>query len=567
MKTKSTIPPLVDNGKWCLTDEDKANSLNNFFQKVFTEDDGCSLNIQYKETNLMENFIIQDSDIQEAVGSMKDKITRTPECIPPYFIKRTLPALMPILLFLFNVSLEHGVVPSQWKKALVVPVFKKGDQTQPSNYRPISLTSTFSRIMESILHKKVLDHLLSNNLISPNQYGFVPGRSSCSQILNCLHEWIKAYCRHQTTHVIYTDISKAFDTVSHTKLIQVIKSYKLNNSVITWIQNFLNNRKQQVVINKDFSNIGNVNSGIPQGSILGPLLFILYINDVDSCGRSLDGYGGFRLFADDTKVFCTDVQKLQSSLDNVSDWLKSRQLNLSINKCFSLHVGRPSSNKPNFKISNQPILPSSTAKDLGIYISDSLKWTTHVNQIYKNARNSSYHIIKFSKTKNIWILRKLFITYVRPKIEYSTPVWSPSLKKDIDKIERIQKDFTRFACRRCSISYTNYSDRLYKLNLQSLEQRRINNDLVFLYKTINNLTGLNFDDYFINRIQTYNLRGDKNQIIPKFNNNTPHWHNSFFNRVCKFWNKLGDKIKMARSVEIFKTNLLKADLSEHLLYY
>ena len=565
MKTKSSIPPLLKNGSWCYTDTGKANALNSFFHEVFTIDNGSSLHTQPKQVQQMEEFEITTLDVHKALIKLKDKITRTPEGVPPYFIKRIAPVILHFLTFFFNASLTTGFVPSQWKKALVVPVFKKGDQNQPNNYRPISLTSSFSRIMESILHQKILSHLLSKQLISPNQFGFLPEKSPCSQILSCLHEWITAYCENQTTHVFYADISKAFDSVSHSKLVSVIESYGLNISTVNWIAEFLRNRNQQVIVNDALSPPCEITSGVPQGSIIGPLLFIIYMNDIDSCAEHMND-GGVSLFADDTKFYSQEATELQTCLDNFDIWLKSRQLNLAVNKCHTFHVGKSHSNHPSFTINNTPISSSHVVKDLGIFLSDNLKWATHVNRIYRNAMFSSYHIVRFSRTHNIWVLLKLYKTYVRPKVEYSTPTWSPSLKGDIRKIEKIQEDFTRYACRRCNIPYKDYSDRLIKLNLQSLELRRKVNDLLFLFKTINGTTGLNFEEHFSIRPTTYNLRGNKMHIKTNFDSFNTHWCNSFFRRVVEYWNVLPIDVKSSRTVNQFKAGLLRTDLSAGLLF-
>ena len=167
----------------------------------------------------MEEVTIQQSDVIEACDNLNDKLSRTPDGIPSFFIKRTLTTYLKPITYVLNLSLSQGRVPDQWKSALVIPIFKKGSKSSPDNYRPVSLTSSFSRLSELILYKKILQHLLHNNLLSPYQFGFLQGRSSCSQLLFCLQNWINSFSSNLSSHVIYTDLSKAFDSISHSKLI------------------------------------------------------------------------------------------------------------------------------------------------------------------------------------------------------------------------------------------------------------------------------------------------------------------------------------------------------------
>ena len=563
IKSRSSIPSLYDEeNNLQISDIDKATLFNSFFQKVFVKDNGQTLNVPNKTTAKMASFEITFLDILQAINGMKDKITRTPEGIPMYFIKRIISSILYPLHFIFNSSLNLNFIPDQWKCSIVVPVFKKGNRSMPENYRPISLTSSFCRIFESILFKKMLSHLQSNNLLSPKQFGFIPQRSACSQLLTCIHQWLISLSSNRTSTVIYTDISKAFDSVPHSKLVQVLISYGINATLVSWLSNFLRNRKQQVAIGEALSAPLLVHSGVPQGSVIGPLLFLIYINDIIQCSRYLNNTGDILLFADDTKLYSTDVNSLQSTLNYLSQWTESRQLKLAPHKCASLQISKPSNKSPcpTLSIQNTPLPYTSSFKDLGIYISSDLKWTDHIFFVFKQASLVSYQILKTFKTNNINILLKLYITYLRPKVEHNSPIWSPWLKKDINKIESIQRCFTRQAFLRSGIPFTSYSDRLIKLNLKSLQYRRVVFDLILIFKIINGLSDLHFDDYFIFRSIPYSFRGNNRKIDTKYKSKDPQWSNSFFSRITSIWNSIPDHISSCSSLRQFKFKLKNFDL-------
>jgi hypothetical protein len=411
----------------------------------------------------------------------------------------------------------------------------------------------------------MMNHLSKNNLLSRFQYGFVPGKSVTSQLLNSLYVWLRSFSSDKQTTIIYTDISKAFDSVSHPKLISVLACYGLNKTLVNWIGNFLKSRTQQVTIGNNISLPRSIHSGVPQGSVIGPLLFNIYINDITQSASSLNDDGGIRLFADDAKVFSTDIGQLQVSINKMSNWLQRRQLKLAPNKCFSLNICKTAADSAREILIEGAIVSSvPVIKDLGIFITQDLKWTHHVNYIFKNASLCSYQILKSVKSKNIWVLIKLFKTYVRPKVEYSTSVWSPNLLGNIKKIERVQKFFTKQACIRSNIPNTSYQDRLLKLDLKSLEYRRINFDLLLIYKIINGLSDLDFEEYFVFRKRSYVLRGNTRKIDTLHSFKTSQWNHSFFTRVVKYWNTLPDEIASSNTLQSFKRLLFKHDLT-HLL--
>ena len=225
-----------------------------------------------------------------------------------------------------------------------------------------------------------------------------------------------------------------------------------------------------------------------------------------------------KLFADDAKIYDSNAQSLQLSLQKVVSWLQDHQLRIAVNKCFTLNISKHKFDTPPvFQINNTTVQNTESMKDLGIIISDNLKWHNHINYLYNKAALSSYHILQSFRTKNVWVLKKLFITYTRPIVEYNTPVWSPYLSNDTSKIESIQRSFTRKAFLRCGIPFTSYEDRLDKLELDSLEKRRLLNDLYLMYKIVNKICSIPFSTYFSFINCPYNLRRNSLQIRTNFN--------------------------------------------------
>ena len=557
LNVRNSIPPMTDDdGNILFSDIEKANFLNSSFQKFFTKDNLLFPPIHVTSLISMPNFSISPQDILTASLKMKNKTSRTPEGIPSMFIKNVIMLLLQPLCFIFNQTLLLSSVPKQWKVALVIPVFKKGDRKNPSNYRPISLTSSFCRLFESVICVKILNHLLSNSLLSPHQFGFIPNRSPCSQLLTCLDRWMSDLMMKRTTSVVYTDITKAFDSVSHSLLIKTLLDYGINSVLVSWLKNYLSGRSQQVCIGNSTSLPLEVHSGVPQGSVIGPLLFLIFINDITNCTESFDPEVSISMFADDTKIFGTCPIKLQSAINSMSTWLEDAKLKLAPHKCFTLTIPKPHlADNSIFHINNAPLQSKPNMKDLGVYISSNLKWSKHIDYIFHKANVVSYQILKSFRTKNIWTWRKLFITYVRPRVEYCTPVWSPYLIKDVSKVEQIQRHFTRVICVKCNISFLSYNDRLRKLNLRSLENRRTYFDLILLYKIIHKLSDLNFYDYFQYRTHVYALRSHSLQIEPKSRYKSSQWLNSFFVRTPKVWNSLPSDIVTAPSLSIFKSLL------------
>jgi hypothetical protein len=263
----------------------------------------------------MEEILISENEVKGKLGKLK--IDKSPglDRIYPRVLWETREVISYPLMVIFNKSLETGTVPDDWKRAEVVALFKKGSRAERGNYRPVSLTSVSCKVLESLVRDHIMNYMLLNNLLSDKQYGFVKGRSTMLQLLHMLDNWTSSLEEGGQVDAIYTDFEKAFDKVPHKRLLYKLEAYGVNKTILKWIQDFLSDRTQRVRVKGSYSGWGKVTSGIPQGSVLGPILFLVYVNDLPfSCEQDSNIY----LFANDANIFrhinCeSDCDKLQES--------------------------------------------------------------------------------------------------------------------------------------------------------------------------------------------------------------------------------------------------------------
>ena len=499
-----------------------------------------------------------------ALKQVSPKNSLTPDGLPGIVLKKIGPTISYFLSLLFNLSLKSSKIPWQWKTGYITPIYKKSSRNNVNSYRPISITSTLSRLLEKIICNQLINHLHSNNLISPNQHGFLPQRSTSTQLVGALNEWINQYNENKPVHVIYTDIAKAFDSVSHPKLLEVVKSYGITDEILKWIECFLKDRTQHVRINNSFSDFLEVISGIPQGSVLGPLLFLLYMDDIT---KITSDETKVSLFADDAKFYSNNPNALQNTLNKAYDFFQTRQLSLAQEKCEHITFSKNKQDQ-DFRITNTIIKKCSLVKDLGVFISSDLKWESHVNNIKLRAFQRCYLILRSFSSKNIWTLLGLFKTFVRPILEYGSIIWSPQFAKDINSIESIQRYYTRRIFRRCKIPYQSYSDRLQKVKLRSLEYRRLEIDITMVYKIIHNLVDVPFENFFEFYTTPYNTRRHKWCLKLK-RSVSRHQDSLFSRRIITVWNKLPSQIVECTTLQNFVTTLKKINLQDitNLTYY
>ena len=324
--------------------------------------------------------------------------------------------------------------------ANVALIFKKGNRGLAENYRPVSLTCITCKLFEHIVCRHILDHVEDHKILTNLQHGFRSGRSCETQLITTTHDLLSSFNSKSQIDVAILDFSKAFDTVPHAGLLGKLEHYGIDSKILLWITNFLNNRKQRVVVDGSFSNFADVESGVPQGTVLGPLLFLLHINDLPSCVNSK-----VRLFADDCLLYREiknnqDQIDMQRDLDALMDWGSTWSMKFNAKKCNIMRVSR--SRKPLqhfYSLGSEILQEVSDTKYLGIQIDNKLDWNKHISTVAARGQSKLAFLNRNLKGCPKKLRDTAYISLIRPALEYSCSVWHPHKKSNKDKIEKVQR--------------------------------------------------------------------------------------------------------------------------------
>ena len=476
-------------------------------------------------------------DVNKATG---------PDGISPRLLKETAHQIAPSLSTLFNRSLDSGSLPEEWKLANIITVFKKGDKSFVENYRPISLICVPSKVFERCVLNKLRDHLLQ--LLNLSEHGFTPGRSCTTQLVEVLNYIGSLLDSGKQTDVIFMDMSKAFDKVSHAALVNKLANYGIRGSLLNWFSHYLHGRQQRVTTLGATSSKKTVSSGVPQGSILGPILFLLYVNDLPDAVEN----SKVACFADDTKIFrcvdsISDAALLQSDLSNLENWSTSSGLVFNQLKCKCLRVTRKiqPTTYP-YKIKDKELTTTSVEKDLGIWVASDLTWTKHVlercakaNKLLGFVRRSGGEISN-SRTR-----RKLYLSVVRPVFGYASQVWSPQTIGLIRRIERVQRRASKYILNLPYLCDESYRDRLISLKLIPLSYWHEYMDLVFFFQAVNGLIDVSKDVLPQPIIPTRVTRSSSTTelLFRPQKCKTTTFQKSYFTRATRVWNCLPTNLR------------------------
>ena len=556
LKSESKIGPMQDAEGTLHTDAKvKADLLQKQYCKAFSDPSKANisdLNRMCHET--ISDIEITTKDVTDAIKEIPKHASPGPDKLPAIVLKECAEQLSSAIAKIWRKSLDTGEIPDILKLQTIIPLYKKGNKTLPENFRPVSLTSHLTKLFERILRRNLIKHIESNNLLSENQHAFRVGRCCLSQLLHHIEYVLETLEDKCNIDVIYLDFAKAFDKVDHKILLNKVRQFGIDGKIYNWIENFLSNRYQQVIVDGVLSSKEKVISGVPQGTVLGPLLFLIYINDLEAeLKKSI-----LRIFADDSKVVKKiinqdDHEELQGELNIAMKWAESNNMELNKKKFQLMQYGKDEQLKIPYETGLEQLKSENDIKDLGVYLSCNLQWEKQIVEAIKTARKFLGWILRTFKSRNPEVMLFLYKSYVLPRLEYGSLLWSPYQQKNIVKIEAIQRKITSLID---ELKCYNYHQRLRKLKLFSLQRRRERFAAIYMYKLSAGLVPNNI------QLQFYTTRrGELKCHAPRLNAQNSHHstlrHNYFTSSGPSIFNLLPSNIKKSESLEGFKRMLDK----------
>ena len=560
-KVKNGVDDLYmdskDKSRKTKNDAEKAEVLSRYFKSVFTrETDGEIPTIESKHIiTAMQKIKIEPKEITALLKSLNVNKAPGIDNLHPRLLKELSEQLTKPLQLIFQQSLDSCNLPDDRRRARISAIYKKGDKSMAENYRPVSLTCILCKTLEKIVRNHIVDHMSINELFSDKQFGFLSGRSTTLQLLSVLDKWPEAIDSGNNIDCIYMDFQKAFDTVPHKRLISKLKSYGINEDTVEWINNFLTNRLQRVNIKNECSEWVPVTSGIPQGSVLSPILFVIYMNELPEIVQS-----ELYLFADDTKIFyinspnLCDGSVLQTDLNALVSWSEKWLLKFHPDKCMHMHLGKNQPDDLTYFLLNTELKTVTHEKDLGVIFDNQLDFEKHIcakvnkaNQIFAVIRRTFKHL-------DIPTFIPLYKSLVRSYLDYAASIYYPFKMKLIHQIESVQKRATKQVP---ELKHLSYPERLKKLNLPTLSFRRVRGDMIEMFKITNGIYDekvTNFIPFWTETTQRSSNRTNSLKIYPCQSRSNAR-KNSFRVRITKIWNTLPNEIVCAPSLNLFKNRL------------
>ena len=554
-KGKNDISVLLcEDGSELKDSKEMCSHFNEYFASVFTPDTNMQDLPEVKIPGIgnipetLSNITVTSEMVNKSIKELKDDKSPGFDDMSSNILIKVNEQISEPLSYIFNLSIETSEIPEDWKTSKVIPIFKKGNKKLSSNYRPISLTSQVGKVLERILKHEISKFLEMNNLIIETQHGFREKKSTLSNLLEFSTELINHIDNRQPVDVAYLDFQKAFDKIPHLLLLKKIEAHGIEGKMLKWLESWLTNRKQRVSLQDELSDWTRVCSGVPQGSVLGPLLFIIYINDLGQEFKS-----SIYKFADDTKALGTvDISKGHSTLHDdllkFEKWSQIWKMPLNVEKCKVVHYGN---NNPNIEhlLFGKKLTSSTEEKDLGVLFNKDMSVTNQCLKASKSANKVLGIISRNIFSRDSVIMINLYKSLVRPILDYCNQIWKPYLIKDIKILEKPQKRFTKMVK---GLKKLKYKDRLDKLKLTTLETRGLRGDLILTYKLLNGSIKSNINAIFDfnNRIS----RGHTKKLSKEYCR-LESTRNSFSYRVVDKWNALTNDLITVNTVNQFKGGL------------
>ena len=556
------------NGTSVTDSNEIAESLNDYFSNIGPnlahqiENSDCDFKdyIKPKKSEFAAFNLVSVNHVYQLLSTLSSAKATGLDKISSKLIKLSAPIVCDTLTYIFNQSITHCIFPNEWKMARVIPIFKNGKRNLPGNYRPISILPSISKIMERILHTQLYKYLTDNDILSDRQFGFRKNRSTTTALLDCTNDWYINIDRKCFNLVVLIDLKKAFDTVNHEILIKKLELAGIKDNALKLLKCYLTNRTQKCEVNGCTSNENDVKCGVPQGSILGPLFFLLYINDLPACLKSTKPC----LFADDTNITATGEclssieNSVNSDLENLR--LMANKLSLNVAKTeFQIIASKQMLKKTadkhiNIHIENKSIKRVLQCKTLGVTVDDCLNWKANTDNICKKVSSGIYALKQMKDFVDQKTLMSLYNAIIQPYFSYCCEVWDVFGETQSTRLQKLHNRAARIIA---GVSNdVGQNEVLNLLQWEPLNEQRLKSKAKMMFKTINNMGAFSLNKLFTftDEIVTHNLRGSRNTLrLPKPNTN--YMKKSFMYSGASIWNSLPLSLKECSSLANFSRKI------------
>ena len=496
-------------------------------------------------------------EISKILSKMKAKKSSGWDNLSSQFIKLIGNDILVPLTIKFNQSLESGIFPETMKLAKIIPLYKSKEASELSNYRPISILPTLSKVLERLIYNRVYSFLTRENLLHKSQYGFRHKHSTINAVSDFYLQALQSIDKNETVISMFLDLSKAFDTLDHTILLKKLSFYGIRGLSLKWFKSYLDRRCHSVSFNNKQSDIFNINCGIPQGSILGPLLFIIYVNDLP---LSLQ-HSKCILFADDTTIYASghDITSLVTSINtdllNVSEWFRANKLAANASKTSCIIFNNRNATSLKLSFDSQNISPVNCVKFLGLLIDSKLSWSEHTEHVKSKLSKALYVMNSLKHFVPICQMKNMYFTMVQPYINYGLLLWGNTFDTYLKPLIVKQKHALRIMC---NVSYNAHTSALFKRHsIIKLQDMFVIESCIFMFRLIHNQLPIGIQKAFTpsSSLHAHSTRQQCVGIPFKPRNNKKIVLRSILHTAPSNFANLSNEIKVCETMGTFKRKL------------
>ena len=547
-----------------------AEVFNDYFATI-----GSNLASEIQPSSTEPEFYLQPTDtifslkapsastVYRLLNQLDAKKATGLDRIPCKLLKLSSSIVGPSLAYIFKSCIDAEIFPNEWKIAKVTPLFKKGSKRELGNYRPISVLPFVSKVFEKIIYHQLYDYLQENRLLNTYQSGFRSMHSTTTALLETTNNWSINIDNGLLNGVLFIDLKKAFDTIDHEIILRKLANYGVDPNALQFFASYLSNRSQKCTVNGALSSASKLTCGVPKGSILGPLFFLIYINDLPNC---LD-ISCAKMFADDTNItvpgctFAELEQATNSELTNLYSWLKANKLSLNIAKTEFMVVSSrqkflaENCGELNIQLDNQPISRVEHAKSLGLIIDDRLSWSNHIKELCRKISSAIGALRRIRSLISKSTAVQIYNALIQPHFDYCAPVWDGLSSYLCEKLQKLQNRAARVILQaKCEV---NSSLLLETLKWDQLSLRRRKHKAIMIFKSLNGLAPVYLHELFSERHTDYELRDSFRKLnLPKPRTN--YLKRSFGYSGALLWNSLPASIRAIRTMGQFKKEINRA---------